>query len=188
MQLGSQPNLLDNEFVKATLEAINRMQADGVIGKYAIGGAVGATLYLEPAATLDVDVFVTLPTVEGGLLLSVSPIYDYLRAHGGTVQQEHIVVGGWPIQFLPPANDLEREAIEKAVETTLQGVSTWVMTAEHLVAIALKTGRNKDRIRILQFVELAAVDRLKLEDVLVRHGLTAKWQEFERKFLEGPHG
>ena len=29
------------------------MQADGVIGKYAIGGAVGATFYLEPAATLD---------------------------------------------------------------------------------------------------------------------------------------
>jgi len=29
--------------MKATLEAINQMQTDGVIGKYAIGGAVGAT-------------------------------------------------------------------------------------------------------------------------------------------------
>src|SRR5258706_10672269 len=51
-----------NEAVKATIQAINQMQADGVIGKYAIGGAVGATFYLEPAATLDVDIFVTLPT------------------------------------------------------------------------------------------------------------------------------
>jgi hypothetical protein len=42
--------------MKATLEAINQMQADGVIGKYAIGGAVGATFYLQPAATLDVDI------------------------------------------------------------------------------------------------------------------------------------
>jgi hypothetical protein len=50
--------------VKVTLETINQMQADGVIGKYAIGGAVGATFYLEPAATLDVDIFVTLPTVQ----------------------------------------------------------------------------------------------------------------------------
>lgn len=38
--------------MKATLAVINQMQADGVIGKYAIGGAVGATFYLEPAATL----------------------------------------------------------------------------------------------------------------------------------------
>lgn len=56
--------------VKVTREAINQMQADGVIGQYAIGGAVGATLYLEPAATLDVDVFVVLSTREGSSLLS----------------------------------------------------------------------------------------------------------------------
>jgi hypothetical protein len=34
--------------MQATLEVINQMQRDGIIGKYAIGGAVGATLYLEP--------------------------------------------------------------------------------------------------------------------------------------------
>jgi len=180
--------LADNEFVKATLEAINKMQADGVIGQYAIGGAVGATLYLEPAATLDVDVFVTLPSVEGSSLLTLSPIYDYLRAHGGTVQHEHIIVGGWPIQFLPPANELEHEAIAEAVETTVQGVSTRVMTAEHLVAIALQTGRAKDNIRILQFIEQQAINRKRLKDVLERHGLTKKWQEFERKYVEGMRG
>ena len=39
--------------MKATMEVINRMRTDGVIGKYAIDGAVGATFYLEPSATLD---------------------------------------------------------------------------------------------------------------------------------------
>jgi hypothetical protein len=71
--LGSIAELVHNahrghEAVKATLEAINQMQADGVIGKYAIGGAVGATFYLEPAATLDVDIFVVLPMASGGSL------------------------------------------------------------------------------------------------------------------------
>lgn len=174
----------DNDAVKATLAAINQMQADGVIGKYAIGGAVGATLYLEPAATLDIDVFVILPMNEGSSLLSLSPIYDYLREQGGTVQHEHIVIGGWPVQFQPPANELEREA----VAATLQEVSTWVMSAEHLAAIALHTGRAKDHIRVLQFVEQNAVDRDKLKSLLERHGLTQKWQEFERKYLEGSHG
>ena len=51
--------------MKATVEKINRMQADGVIGKYAICGAVAATFYLEPSATMDVDIFLHLPTAPG---------------------------------------------------------------------------------------------------------------------------
>jgi hypothetical protein len=179
--------LQDERTVKATLEAINQMQADGVIGKYAIGGAVGATLYLEPAATLDVDIFVTLPAAPGSLLLSLAPLYEYLKARGCTVKDEHIEVGGWPVKFLPPSNELEREAVAESVRATVEGVTTWVMSAEHLVAIALRTRRSKDHIRILQFVEQNAVDRGKLQSVLERHGLTSKWQEFERKYLDGVH-
>lgn len=50
--------------IKQTIAAINQLQADGVIQRYAIGGAVGATFYLEPVATLDVDVFITFRTDE----------------------------------------------------------------------------------------------------------------------------
>lgn len=38
--------------IKEVIVTINQMQADGVIERYAIGGAVGATFYLEPVATL----------------------------------------------------------------------------------------------------------------------------------------
>jgi hypothetical protein len=168
--------------VKATLEAINQMQADGVIGKYAIGGAVGATFYLEPAATVDLDVFVKLP-VSGGLL-TLAPIYAYLKTRGGIEQDEYIVLGDWPVQFLPPSNELEEEAVEKSVATTVEGVRTWVMTAEYLVAIALKVGRAKDHNRILQFIEQNAVDRNKLRQILERHELTATWKQFEHTYLE----
>jgi hypothetical protein len=173
--------------VKATLEAINQMQADGVIGKYAIGGAVGATFYLEPAATVDLDIFATLPGAAGGLLLSLAPIYEYLKSRGGKVVDEYIEIGGWPVQFLPPSNDLETEAVTEAVSTKVEGVTTWVMTAEHLVAIALRTGRSKDHNRILQFVEQDAVNREKLQSLLEHNGLTAKWDDFERRYLEGRH-
>jgi hypothetical protein len=171
--------------MKATLAAINQMQADGVIGKYAIGGAVGATFYLEPAATVDLDIFVTLPAAAGGLLVSLTPIYEYLKSRGGKVQDEYIVIGGWPVQFLPPNNDLEREAVNAAISATVEDVRTWVMTAEHLVAIALKTGRAKDHTRILQFVEQEAVDQKKLSCILEEHRLTPKWRQFEDKFLGG---
>jgi len=62
--------------VKETLEVINQMQADGVIGKYAIGGAVGATFYLAPAATIDVDIFVRFPSESAGSHISLAPIYE----------------------------------------------------------------------------------------------------------------
>ena len=158
---------------------------NGVIKNYAIGGAVGATLYLEPAATLDVDVFVILPESTESSLLSLWPIYEYLGQRGGQVQREHIVIGGWPVQFLPPGNELEQEAISEAVAVTVQDVPTRIMTAEHLVAIALRTAGAKDHARIVQFVEQNAVDVGRLKNLLERHGLATKWNEFERKFLGG---
>ena len=169
--------------MKETLELLNRMQADGIIGRYAIGGAVGATRYLEPAATMDVDVFIALPS-GAQALVSLRPVYEYLTAHGCRTQGEHIVIGDWPVQFLAPANPLEQEALAEAAETNVDGVPTHVMTAEHLVAIALNTGRAKDFARILQFLEQEAVDREKLQSVLQRHGLDGKWQNFRRRYLD----
>jgi len=173
--------------MKETFELINQMQADGVIGEYAIGGAVGAMLYLEPAATLDVDVFVTLPSSKSGLL-SLAPIYEYLKARGCIEKREHIVIGGWPVQFISPSDELEREAVAQAVATELEGTPTRIMPAEHLVAIALRTGRAKDHARIVQFLDQNAVDRKKLEAVLKKHGLTPKWVQFNRRYLESAHG
>ena len=60
-----------------------------------------------------------------------------------------------------------------------------VMTAEHLVAIALQTGRAKDFARILQFVESGVLDSTKLDPILIRHGLLAKWEQFGDRFLKG---
>jgi hypothetical protein len=57
------------------------------------------------------------------------------------------------------------------------------MTAEHLAAIAIKTGRPKDFSRILQFLEQDALDQDKLDHILTKHGLTAKWERFREKYL-----
>jgi hypothetical protein len=169
-------------FVKRTIEMLNQMQADGVISHYAIGGAVGATFYLEPAATLDVDVFVLL-SHPSGVLVSLRPIYEYLKARGGIEDREHIVLGDWPVQFLVPANELEREAVAASVPVDVEGVRTWVMLAEHLVAIALSTGRAKDHIRVLQFIKDKAVDQVMLRAILEKHGLLLKWKQFQHKYL-----
>ena len=52
------------------------------------------------------------------------------------------------MQFLPAANPLVREALEQAVEKEVTNISARVFTAEHLAAIALQTGRAKDKARV----------------------------------------
>ncbi len=172
--------------MKTTLEVINGMQAEGVIGKYAIGGAVGATFYLEPSATLDIDIFVSLNSPEGSPLVTLAPIYDYLTSRGYRADKEYLVIDEWPVQFLPAADALDEEGLEQAVETELEGVRTWVVGAEHLVAISLRTGRAKDFARILQFVEAGVLESHKLDSILMRHGLMEKWEQFGIKFLGSP--
>jgi len=169
--------------IKEAIVAVSQMQADGVIDRYAIGGAVGATFYLEPVATLDVDIFVDLHSEPRSLLVSPRPIFDYLKARGGTIEGEHIVIGGWPVQFLPPTGPLVEEALSLAVEIDVEGIRARVFTSEHLAAIALQTGRAKDKARLLQFIEAGALNTERFQSILARYGLVDAWLKFERQFL-----
>lgn len=167
------------------ISVINQMEADGVITRYAIGGAVGATFYLEPVATLDVDIFVAFRHQPDQIVVNPRPIFDYLTARGGVVEGEYIVLAGWPVQFLPATSPLVEEALAEAVTVDVEGTPARVFTAEHLAAIALQTGRAKDHARLLQFIEAAAINAERFQSLIGRHGLLDRWQAFERRFLQG---
>jgi len=170
--------------IEEVIRTVNQMKADGVITNYAIGGAVGATFYLEPVATLDVDVFIDVHTAAGSTLLSLEPIYSYVREHGGKLEGEYIIIGGWPVQFLPPTGALVEEALARAVAVDIEGMQAQVFTAEYLAAIALQTGRSKDKVRLCQFLEDKALDLTKFEALIEQHQLTEKWRRFRQQFLE----
>jgi hypothetical protein len=66
-------------------------------------------------------------------------------------------------------------------------LKTRVLRAEHLVAIALRVGRPKDLIRIIQFLDEGAVDIRALCAVLKRHHLRDVWGAFcKRTGIENP--
>ena len=168
------------------ITTINRMKADGVIDDYAIGGAVGATFHLEPVSTLDVDIFVAFRHEPGSLLISPQPIFDYLAARGFSMEGEYVMIGGWPVQFLPPTGPLVEEALVEALTLPVGDTSARVFSAEHLAAIALQVGRGKDKARLLQFIEAAVLDPDRFQAILTRHHLTARWQDFSRLYLDEP--
>lgn len=167
--------------IAKVIDIANQMEADGAIERYAIGGAVGATFYLEPVSTLDVDIFVVFRP-SSGILLNMQPIYDYLAVRGWVIQGEYVVIADWPVQFLPSTGPLVEEALAEAVEVDVDGIPARVFTAEHLAAVALQTGRSKDKMRLLQFVESDTLDMNRFLGILERHALLEKWDIFERTF------
>ena len=162
-------------WMEKTLQVLNALEQDGVLSRYAIGGAMGATFYVEPVLTFDLDIFVLLPETAHGLL-TLEPLYEALRGRGYTDERECVNIEGIPVQFLPAYNDLLVEALAQARKTMYEETPTRVLRAEHLAAIALQTGRDKDRQRVQMLREQASLDDNYLMDVLARYNLEAKWK------------
>jgi len=159
--------------MEKTLQVLNDLVHAGVVSRYAIGGAMGAMFYIEPVLTFDLDVFVVLPQTRGGLL-TLEPLYEALRARGYREEDECVNIEGVPVQFLPAYNALLEEALAEAREMRYEATPTRVLRPEHLLAIALQTGRDKDRERVRLLREQARLDQKYLKGVLSRHRLDDK--------------
>ncbi len=164
--------------MEKTLQVLNDLERAGVVSRYAIGEAMGATFYVEPVLTFDLDVFVVLPQTRGGLLM-LDPLYVALRARGYREEDECVHIEGVPVQFLPAYNALLEEALAEARETRYEATPTRVLRPEHLLAIALQTGRDKDRERVRLLREQARLDQNYLKGVLARHSLDDTWNQWK---------
>lgn len=168
------------EDLKRALKLANEMEKKGIIGKYAIGGAIGAIYWTEPFATKDLDLFLQVPVSSGGLLLM--PFFDYLVKKGYPFKAQHIQIGTLLVDFVAVYDPLTEEALEEAVEAEVYGVPTRVFTAEHLLAIALQTGRPQDLAKADKLYRETDLDEKHLEDIVRRHKLSRKWHEFKKRY------
>ncbi len=169
--------------MRDTINVINKLKEEGLIKDYAIGGAIGALKWVEPFFTRDLDIFIVPinETKEG--LINLSPIYDYLKEKGCFWRGQWLIIEGIPVDFIP-VDTLEKEAVENAQETEYEGVKTRVITPEYLIALFLKTGRDKDIRKIEMLLEQAEIDREKLGKILEGHGLAEKFIKFKEKRYE----
>ena len=168
--------------MEKTFQTLNELEASGLVTRYAVGGAFALSFYTEPVVTFDVDVFVFVPNADSPLV-SLAPIYDYLRAKGFREQREHVVIAGTPVQFIAAFNPLVEEAVREATEQTFKAVRVRVLRLEHLAAIMLKTGRAKDNVRLAQLLELASLNVPFFHGILERNSLSATWAKFQERFL-----
>ena len=171
--------------MNAAIEAINGLVREGIIARYAIGGAVAAVIHTEAFMTADIDIFIPFDQVPGKLV-ELTPIYDGLRKLGFSASPDgKFRIDGWAIEFLSAdPTSVESDAISEAEEIEIEKAKAWVMSSEHLIAIALKVGRAKDAERVERFLNFPeSFSEDDLTPILLKHGLVEKWNAAKANFL-----
>jgi len=169
--------------MKATLEKINELHRQGIIERFAIGGGIAHFYYIEAGTTYDLDVMVGMKVQTSGLI-SLTSLYDWAEKSGYEVSEEHIVIEGIPVLFLPAYNPIVTEAIEKAEEVEIFGVKTFMMRPEYLMVIMLDTYRAKDRERLIKFLSQSRYSLEIFESLAARFGVLHKYEEFKAKYYD----
>ena len=165
--------------MKKTLEVINRLEKEGIIEGYALGGATALLFYTEPALTFDLDIFIFLPGVSKTMgLVDLSPLYRFFESEGYTTDKEHIMIEGIPVQFIPVYNSLVEEAVRNASTHEYEGVPIKVLTVEYLLAIMIDTNRPKDRERVRKLLDEVSFSKEMLESIVVRYSLQTRWKKY----------
>jgi hypothetical protein len=150
------------------LRAANELVSAELIKDYALGGALAAIYYTEPFTTYDADIiFVASDTT---LSAGMPAIYSHLQSKGWRVEREHLLIKGFPVQFLT-ASGLTEEAVREAVPIEFEGVPAKVFRPEYMIAIATSVGRHKDLARIEQLMSQTTIDEALLDDILRRYNL-----------------
>lgn len=168
--------------MEKVLELLNRMQTEGVIEGFAIGGGIAAIYYLEAYTTDDIDVFLSPVVVSENGLISFGRIYAFLEKQGYHAEREYIRIEDWLLQFVPASESVQEEAVAEAKRVTFGATHTLVFSAEHLAAELLRSGRRKDNERVAALIESDQMNRKLFLDIIERHGLVDKWKVFAARY------
>jgi hypothetical protein len=165
------------EKMEKTLRVINKLVKEGLIEDYAIGGGIAAIFYIEPFLTYDMDIFIIVSRKQNKNIVVLTPVFKYLENLGYSWKGEHIVIEDLPVQFIA-ADELEKEAVNKAREIKFKGVKTKILSPEYLITVLFRVGRKKDFEKIDRILEQSKINRKELEDLLERYNLIKKFKDY----------
>ena len=90
----------------------------------------------------------------------------------------------WRSGWYFPADILEKKAIEEAIDIEYEGIKTKVMTPEYLIALFLRTNREKDKRKIQMLLDQTEINTKKLNKILTDHDLKERFIKFQRRYYE----
>lgn len=168
--------------MKKTLQILNNLVTNGIIKEYAIAGGMAQFYYIEPSVTYDLDLIVNLNLTDNPLT-PLTELYKWANDNNFKTEGEHIILGGIPVQFLLPYNDLIAEALKNKKQISLFDEITYILGAEYLMAILLQKGRPIDRERLLRFFDEVDYDKNLFQNLIIRFNLLTEYESFKEKLL-----
>lgn len=169
--------------MKKTIQILNELVELKIINEYAIAGGMAQFYYIEPSVTYDLDLIVNITAVQNPLA-PLSKLYEWAVENNYQTENEHILIGGIPVQFLLAYNELVAEALENRLQISLFDEKTFIIRPEYLMAIMLQTGRSTDYERLIRFFDGADYDENKFSDIINRFGLADKYTNFKKRLNE----
>jgi hypothetical protein len=163
--------------LESAFRLANGAVEQGLVGSYAVVGAFAFIYYGEAFETKDLDLMMKFPLTEGGQV-DVAPVYRHFVDGGAVAEGQFLRLSRILVDILPAVDALDDEALREAVVARVGRQTARILSAEHAVALAIRTGRPRDHMKIARLLESApgALDPRKLEDVLARHGLLDAWR------------
>ena len=100
--------------IEAVISELDWLIANEFVSSYAIGGAVAAFQYIEPAFTEDLDVFVMFGGDQANSLDPLGPLWGALLRRGATVEGLYLIIEWGPRrqQLNPPTANDEIQALD----------------------------------------------------------------------------
>lgn len=167
--------------MEKAFKVINEMHKKGILKDYAIGGAIATIYYTEPFDTKDIDIFFIPP--EKGKIIVLTPFYNWLlKEKKYKAYKEYILIGETPVQFIPATTELEKEAVENAIEVKYKNTEIKILRPEYLIAISLQVFRRKDIAKLMKLIDEVEMDKNFLKDILTRYRLREKFKNFMEKY------
>lgn len=153
------------------IRVLEGMKADGVIAEYAVAGAIAFVIWDEPIATQDLDVVITVAG-ETHELDPLRPVLDWLASHEIALEDEHAMIAGVPVQFLPAWHPLLEEGVREAATVPYEGLSLRVLRPAHLVAswrVDPAADSFRRRERAARLIEAGLVTSEEITALLEKH-------------------
>jgi hypothetical protein len=163
--------------VESALRLANEAVEKGLIGSYAVAGAFAFIFHGEPFETKDLDLMMKLSLTHAGLV-DLAPVWRHFVEGGAVAEGQFLRLSRILVDIVPACDALDDEALREAVTARVGRQTGRFLTAVHAVAIAVRTGRPRDQMKITRLLDSApeAIDHRRLEEVLVRHGLLEAWK------------
>jgi predicted nucleotidyltransferase len=146
--------------VTGVIRVLNQLKRQRRIRDYAIFGAVASAYYMEAISTVDVDVIIAADTD-----LEYAKARRSLANMGDKAKDFGVIVAGTEVRLQPTSiSPLYESALKHAKAISVGGVRTKIVDREHLILLALRANRPKDRVRAS--ILLLNADRSHLERLL----------------------